>query len=454
MKQFILLTLFLINLYADCKITIPNTTIYGVRSSDGTSCNTIYGVIDNTTHKIYSRSFDNPWSSGVTCTFHGYRDKKVGINSICYDSNAQPIHYSDDFYLDMENYILHPESSDNPYTEVDESIQNDITCDSICPDNGPELLKDGFCTCERQCSEVLNMTSIDGKCIKPNCDVQVPEGWISADTSLCSNFDTHVYVGSNLINPNDQFCEPTCFLLLKQDNNYFNNTVDGSEFLNSYIDYNEEIKILNNLIENQDNYPQYDTVSYYFDGNDIIDTNDSDFTQIQNEIYNNYNQSTNQQLTQQYATMPDNFSSNLGTLTSAPASGGGSGGNSLSDEMKNLGNSVNNNSDVTKTNTDSINQLNDSVSGLKDAITGATESDINYAEEAMNSIVLDFSNIDLGVNTNNCGSIQPVTFTLSNGETYSLLSQEFLDTLPMDLIKKMILFSFVLSGVVFALRSS
>lgn len=345
---------------------------------------------------------------------------------------------------------------------------NLIDTGSNCNDGAPALLlNDSSYTCDRTCSQVNYYTDLTGYCKQPNCDINIPVGWIhTADLNLCDNFSTTQYTASNKLTGN-AYCPDSCYL---------------------------KPIVINNPSE--DDY--YDIGDYAFDYNDYVadltdwndDTVDSENWDMDYEIVNNINdtQTLNENDINDYVAsngMPpindnvappapidndnnndgvvDNHSSNYNSnsnLSGAPNQGGGSGGNSLSDDLRNLGAAVNsntnavlNNNNETAENTEATTGLTGKIGDLIDTITGLTNGNIDYAQTALNGVTDKYTKFSL-VENSECGAIEPVTFTLTNGKTYEVLSQGFLNTLPLDIIRQMILFTFTLAGVVMALRQA
>lgn len=154
-------------------------------------------------------------------------------------------------------------------------------------------------------------------------------------------------------------------------------------------------------------------------------------------------------------------SSDDDTLSDAPAPSGGTGGNSLTDNLKDLGADTKDNTEALNQNTLAIlndtkqqKSLTEKISDLVDLLSNPDTTITSLAESGLNEVIDKYLNVDLGVSLNQCSSIEPIGFTLSDGSKHEILNQNFLDSLPMDLIRTMMLFSFTLSAVVMALKQS
>jgi archaellum component FlaC len=148
----------------------------------------------------------------------------------------------------------------------------------------------------------------------------------------------------------------------------------------------------------------------------------------------------------------------------APAGGSGSGGNSLTDNMKDLGTSINNNTDSINTNTQAINNQTSKIEDNIEALNKNTSTldKISTFLTTITDIISNPSTITDLINTtlsdsankyskkifddSNCLQIEPVQIQLY-GQTQTFLSQDFINNFfPVDIFKSIIIFSFVFSA--------
>ncbi|RLA83329.1 MAG: hypothetical protein DRG78_04700 [Epsilonproteobacteria bacterium] len=148
----------------------------------------------------------------------------------------------------------------------------------------------------------------------------------------------------------------------------------------------------------------------------------------------------------------------------APDPGNGTGGNSLSDDMKNLGTNVTDNTDATNSNTqalenqttkieDNIAALNENTSALDKISTFLTIitdiiSNPSTITDSINTTLSDSANkySQKIFDDSNCLQIEPVQIQLY-GQTQTFLSQDFINNFfPVDIFKSIVIFSFVFSA--------
>ena len=117
---------------------------------------------------------------------------------------------------------------------------------------------------------------------------------------------------------------------------------------------------------------------------------------------------------------------------------------------------------------DSMNGKLDSMNGKLDSIDNKLSvfddvknliSDPSSIGDSINNVVNDgfdtYLNKDYtgGLATSSCPAIKTFSMVF-HGKTITILSQKTLDNMPMDIFRSMIIFMFVFSGIIFALRTS
>jgi uncharacterized membrane protein YgcG len=357
-----------------------------------------------------------------------YPEKKYGYIS---SGAGFPISLSDtsDPYTKTITFPFDVSSSDGTIYQSFGTISStnlDLNI-KTCSDNAPSLSINygADFICDRQCSEVGWNTGIDGSCVDPCIvDFDIGDNWIQSSIDSCNNLDIAVYDGSKIINPKIGVCEEICFLHLKPnttDDTSTDSTEEDYSWKDEEMDFTalEQILDLEKMMDEieeqeiEDNgemtfvpIGKTEPIVYSHDNEyvqdmwqDISDyTADDSIKSTANNILNqsNYNSSGNSASSgssssdsgtsaSSGSSSSGSSTSSGGTLSAPPSAGGGSGGNSLSDEMKNLGDSVNSNTDATNSNTDSLDTLNQNIENLNNTLnnTGTGESDIDDGADSV-----------------------------------------------------------------------
>jgi len=132
--------------------------------------------------------------------------------------------------------------------------------------------------------------------------------------------------------------------------------------------------------------------------------------------------------------------------------------------LNNIDNNINNTNNKLNTINSKIDTTNNKLNSVDDKLSILTTvsnvvSNPSSIGDSVNSTLNDgfdtYLNKDYtgGLATSSCPSIKTFSIVF-HGKTITILSQKTLDNMPMNIFRSMIIFMFVFSGIIFALRTS
>jgi hypothetical protein len=269
----------------------------------------------------------------------GYPDGSYDTTTYNFDGSYQTTHTATDGTTSTTNY-----NSDGTEYNPNQDTSNAPTCD----DGAPALKVGNDFICDRNCNDVGYEIGMNGQCYNP----QICTDKSNECIDNCPN-------GVKSFACTDGVVTSSCVCQESTNNNDDTTNNDNTDSQDNTNDDNSNVDDTDTTDDNSDNV-----------NDDSIDNNDnSDNTDNQDNTNGNTSNNTNND------------------YSSAPAGGSGTGGNSLSEDLNNLTNAINDlqnnsgtgtteNTTVNFDDTNIVNAVNENKSileDIKDGFTGVTD---------------------------------------------------------------------------------
>lgn len=322
-----------------------------------------------------------------------------------------------------------------------------------CADGAPPL-KDpitSISTCDRTCTDVGYEIGSDGQCSDPKpC-----EDALNACFDSCNSYidDFHCSDGQII---QDCVCQDKCSDYASQCSEYCESQgMIVNQF--SCSDNNVDVPCECAIVEYEDNTPDPDNTTNN-DSNTNDNMTDNDTTNDPNTNIDDTNNPDNtDNTTGDNGTTNNYYYTTNNNYSSAPAGGTGTGGNSLSDDLNNLGSTINENTGAVNENTSILDEINEALSPIVDFLSDASDliSNPTSIGDTINQYLTEsVSKYNESFFNDSCQAIETIRINY-HGREVVFLSQDLIDNyFPIDLMKKFIIFIFAFSGVMVFFRSN